>query len=63
MHPDSRVSLILGRPFLSSANARINVGGGEVTFEIDGKEEKFAFKPRPELSIRKTVISKDGGCT
>jgi hypothetical protein len=50
MHPDSRVSRILGRPFLSTANARINVGRGEITFEINGKEEKFAFSPRPELS-------------
>jgi hypothetical protein len=42
MHPDSR----FGRPFLSTANARINVGRGEITFEINGMEEKFAFKPR-----------------
>jgi hypothetical protein len=50
MHPDSRVSRILGRPFLSTANARINVAIGEITFEINGKEEKFALSPRPELS-------------
>jgi hypothetical protein len=30
MHPDSKVSLILGRPFLSTANAHIDVGKGEV---------------------------------
>jgi hypothetical protein len=56
MHPDSRVSLILGRPSLSTANARINVGGGKITFEIDGKKEKFAFKPRPELNINANII-------
>jgi hypothetical protein len=50
MHPDSRVSLILGRPFLSTANTRFNVGAREITFEINGKEEKFAFRPRPELN-------------
>jgi hypothetical protein len=56
MHPDSRVSLILGQPFLSTANACINAGGGEITFEIDGKEEKFAFKPKPELNININMI-------
>jgi hypothetical protein len=56
MHTDSRVSLILGRPFLSTANARINVGGGKIIFEINGKEEKFAFRPRSELSINANMI-------
>jgi hypothetical protein len=59
MHPDSRVSLLLGQPFLSTANARINVGRGEITFEINGKEEKFAFKPRPELSINVNMIDQE----
>jgi hypothetical protein len=36
MQPDSRVSLILGRPFLSTTNAHIDVGIGEVKFNIDG---------------------------
>jgi hypothetical protein len=56
MYPDSRVSLILGRPFLSTPNARINVGGGEIKFEINGKEEKFAFRPIPKLSINTNMI-------
>jgi hypothetical protein len=43
MHPDSRVSLILERSFLSTTNARINAGRGEIRFEINGKEEKFTF--------------------
>jgi hypothetical protein len=58
MHPDSRVSLMLGRPFLSTANAHINVGRGEITFEINGKE-KFAFRPRPELSINANMIDQE----
>jgi hypothetical protein len=37
-------------------NARINVGGWEITFEINGKEEKFAFRPIPELSIKANMI-------
>ena len=59
MHPDSRVSLILGRPFLSTANARINVGKREITFEINGKEERFAFKPRSTLNSASDRISQD----
>jgi hypothetical protein len=52
MHLDSRVSLILGRPFLSTANAHIDVGIGEVKFNINGKEERFPFRPRPELNLK-----------
>ena len=48
MSPDSKVSIILRRPFLSTANAHIDVGKGEIKFNINGKEEHFTFKPRPE---------------
>jgi hypothetical protein len=61
MQPNSRVSLILGRPFLSTANAHIDIGIGEVKFNIDGREECFPFKPRPELSS--TVQMIDEGVT
>jgi hypothetical protein len=47
MQPNSKVSLILGRPFLSTANAHIDVGAGEIRFNINGKEERFTFKSRP----------------
>jgi hypothetical protein len=40
--------LILGRPFLSTAGAQIDVGAGEIHFNINGKEEKFGFRPRQE---------------
>jgi len=43
-----KTPLILGRPFLSTTNAHIDVGTGEIKFHINGKEERFAFKPRPE---------------
>jgi hypothetical protein len=36
MQPNSRVSLILGRPFLSTANSHIDNEIGEVKFNIDG---------------------------
>jgi hypothetical protein len=39
MQSDSKVSLILGRPFLSTANAHIDVRAGEIRFNINGKEE------------------------
>ena len=40
--------LILGRPFLSTAGAHIDVGVGEICFNINGKEEKFSFWPKKE---------------
>jgi len=36
MSPDSKVSIILGRLFLSTANAHIDVGKGEIKFNING---------------------------
>jgi hypothetical protein len=60
MHPDSKVSLILGRPFLSTANAHIDVGIGEVKFNINGREERFPFRPRPELNLKANMISEEG---
>ena len=41
-------TLILGRPFLSTAKAQIDVGAREIRFNIHGNEEKFAFRPRQE---------------
>jgi hypothetical protein len=40
--------LILGRPFLNTVGAQIDVGAGEIRFNINGKEEKFDFWPRQE---------------
>ena len=40
--------LILRRPFLSTVGAQIDVGVGEICFNINGKEEKFDFWPRRE---------------
>jgi len=39
---------ILGRPFLSTTRAQIDVGAREIRFNINGNEEKFAFRPRKE---------------
>jgi hypothetical protein len=38
--------LILGRPFLSTVGAQIDVGAREIHFNINSKEEKFDFQPR-----------------
>ena len=50
--PDMEISkettLILGRPFLSTAGAHINVGAGVIRFNNNGKEEKFPFRPKME---------------
>nr|AAX96699.1 Transposable element protein, putative [Oryza sativa Japonica Group]AAX96877.1 Transposable element protein, putative [Oryza sativa Japonica Group]ABA92517.1 Zinc knuckle family protein [Oryza sativa Japonica Group] len=39
---------ILGRPFLSTAGANIDVVTGSIHFHINGMEEKFEFQPRTE---------------
>ena len=48
MQEDMKTPLILGRPFLSTTNAHIDVGAREIKFHINGKKERFTFKPRPE---------------
>jgi hypothetical protein len=60
IHPDSKVSLILRRPFLSMTNAHIDIGIGEVKFNINGREEHFPFRPRPELNLKAKMISEEG---
>ena len=48
MEISKETPLILGRPFLSTAVAHIDVGVGEIRFNINGKEEKFLFRPKKE---------------
>jgi hypothetical protein len=40
-----QIPLILGRPFLSTARATIDVVAGIIKLNINGKEETFTFKP------------------
>ena len=42
--------LILGRPFLSTAKAQIDVEAGEIRFNINDQEENFEFRPRRQES-------------
>ena len=41
---DTKTPLILGRPFLSTADAHIDLGAGEIQLNINGQKEKFTFK-------------------
>jgi hypothetical protein len=38
--------LILGRPFLKTVRATIDVGKGEINFNINGEKSSFKFQPR-----------------
>jgi hypothetical protein len=48
MEVDTKTPLILGRLFLSTANAHIDVGAGEIQLNINGQKERFAFRPKVE---------------
>jgi hypothetical protein len=48
MDVDTRTPLILGRPFLSTANANLDVGAREIRLNINDEEEWFTFKPKVE---------------
>jgi hypothetical protein len=41
--------LILGRPFLKTVGATIDVGKGEIMFDINGERGSFKFRPRLEV--------------
>jgi hypothetical protein len=41
--------LILGRPFLKTGGATINVGKGEIKFDINGERSSFKFRPCLEV--------------
>jgi hypothetical protein len=41
--------LILGRPFLKTVRATIDVGKGKIKFDINGERSSFKFRPRLEV--------------
>jgi hypothetical protein len=59
MHPDSKVSLILGRPFLSTTNDHIDVGKGSIKFTINRQEEQFTFKSKQELNSSVKMVNQN----
>ena len=48
MEGDLGVDLVLGRPFLRSAKARIDAGKGEICFRVGREDMFFRFKKREE---------------
>ena len=51
MDNQKETTLILGWPFLNTADAYINVGAREIRLHINGKEEKFDFRPKKEQCL------------
>ena len=58
MEVDTNTPLILGRPFLSTANASIDVGAREIQLNINGQKEMFAFKPKIEQCSQVKAINR-----
>jgi hypothetical protein len=52
----SQTSLILGRPFLSTAGATIDVAAGIIKLNISGKEETFTFKPKGTEQCNQVMV-------
>ena len=48
MEGDLGVDLVLGRPFLRSTKARINIGRGEIHFRVGKEDMFFRFMRREE---------------
>jgi hypothetical protein len=44
-----KLPLILGRPFLKTMGATIDVGKGEINFDINGERSSFKFRPHFEV--------------
>jgi hypothetical protein len=44
-----KAQLILGRPFLKTVGATIDVGKGEIKFDINGERSSFKFRPHLEV--------------
>ena len=60
---DLGVELILGRPFLRAAKARIDIGRGEIRFCVRKKDMFFRFKHREEqrFLIQQTAKGRHSG--
>jgi hypothetical protein len=49
MEEREKPPLILGRPFLKIVGATIDVGKGEINFDINGERSSFKFRPSLEV--------------
>ncbi|XP_021722773.1 uncharacterized protein LOC110690255 [Chenopodium quinoa] len=57
---DYHIPIILGRPFLATSGALIDVKGGRITLRVRNKKESFKLKPMHEsLSLMKGIKSDD----
>jgi hypothetical protein len=51
-----QIPLILGRPFLSTAGATIDVAAGIIKLNISGKDETFTFKPKGTEQCNQVMV-------
>ncbi|XP_021714904.1 uncharacterized protein LOC110682873 [Chenopodium quinoa] len=57
---DDHIPIILGRPFLATLGALIDVKGGRITLRVGNKKKSFELKPMHEsLSLVKGIKSDD----
>ncbi|XP_042027061.1 uncharacterized protein LOC121774215 [Salvia splendens] len=70
MEEDKGVPLLLGRPFLATAEANINVKNGELTIFMGEESQTFSHKPRSMdgrneeckvVRLKHQVITEEGG--
>ena len=55
MEDDTKIPLILGRPFLSMTTAHIDAGVGVIQLNINGQKERFGFRPKDKNAHRSKV--------
>jgi len=58
MGNDKDTPLILGRPFLNTANACIYVASGQIQFHLAGKKETYAFASGKPIFYERQVRKK-----
>jgi hypothetical protein len=52
-----QIPLILGRPFLNTVGATIDVAVGIIKLNINGKEETFTFKPKGTEQCNQVMVT------
>jgi hypothetical protein len=52
-----QIPLILGRPFLSTAGAMIDVAAGIIKLNISGKDETFTFNPKGTEQCNQVMVT------
>ena len=57
MHEDDNMSIILGRPFLTTAGAVIDCNKGKVTFNVNDKEHTIYFPKKMDKIYGVNTIS------